>query len=520
MSAVQSIDPPAPSEPLPSGSQGLDEWFRPEWETRAVATALGLFVVLWTAFQIISYQSVDLRDDLTEVFAWSRHPSASYYKHPPLAALIAAGWFKVFPISDWSFHLLAMVNAAIGLYFVDRIARRHLEPEKRLVVFALLLLTPFYQFHGQRFASNQVLLSTWPVATYCFLGAFETRRLSWSIAAGAAAALAMLGKYFSIYLVLAFVAAALSHPARWTYLRSPSPYISVLVGLALLAPHLLWLAENGPQTFAYAYEAHGSTSAWTLFSKTALYVGGGIAFVALMMLVYVVAVRPDGQTIRSAFWPDCPDRRMLVVLLALPLVLPIVTAPFLGILLSSIWTMPAWSLLPIVLLMPREAKVTRPVAARLAAGVLACAIIAVIAAPAVAIARFVEEADNQTARASYRDMSMELTNAWHQVAQRPLGIVMGNLILVLPVTFYSSDHPDSVPNFLRKSAPWVSDDRLEKEGWVGVCFKRYERCMAAAEELVDDAPNVVRMSYMAQKSWLGVEAPPVEIVFFLVPPRR
>src|SRR5262249_11979557 len=154
----------------------------------------------------------------------------------------------------------------------------------------------------------QVLLSTWPVATYCFLRAFETRRLSWSIAAGAAAALAMLGKYFSIYLVLAFVAAALSHPARWTYLRSPSPYISVLVGLALLAPHLLWLAENGPQAFAYAYEAHGSPSAWTLFSKTALYAGGGIAFVALMMLVYVVAVRPDGQTIRSAFWPDCPDR--------------------------------------------------------------------------------------------------------------------------------------------------------------------------------------------------------------------
>ena len=92
---------------------------------------------------------------------------------------MAAAWFSVFPPTDWTFHLLAMANAAAGLFATDRIARTYLDGDKRIAVLLLLLLTPFYQFFGQRFGANQTLLSTWPIATYCFLRAFETRGLAW-----------------------------------------------------------------------------------------------------------------------------------------------------------------------------------------------------------------------------------------------------------------------------------------------------------------------------------------------------
>src|SRR5215470_13795848 len=103
--------------------RSLDAWYDAGC---AVWILLALFVVLWTGFQIISYASLDLHPDLVEVFAWSRHPSLGYYKHPPLAALIVAAWFTVLPIADWSFHLLAMLNAALALYVVDLIARRYI----------------------------------------------------------------------------------------------------------------------------------------------------------------------------------------------------------------------------------------------------------------------------------------------------------------------------------------------------------------------------------------------------------
>jgi 4-amino-4-deoxy-L-arabinose transferase-like glycosyltransferase len=84
--------------------------------------------------------------------------------------------------------------------------------------------------------------------------------LVWATATGAATALAMLGKYYSIYLVAALVVAALAHPARWTYLRSPSPWVSAIVGIVTLAPHLHWLVTTGAEPFKYAYAVHGEAS--------------------------------------------------------------------------------------------------------------------------------------------------------------------------------------------------------------------------------------------------------------------
>jgi hypothetical protein len=162
---------PAAPRRGPAGARSLvaafvrlaNAWFDATGD-RAVGLFLVLFVLAWTLFQVLSYASIDLHPDLVELYGWGRHPSPGYYKHPPLGGLIAALWFGLFPAQDWAFHLLAMVNAAVGLYATDLIARRYLDGDKRLAVLLLLLLTPFYQFHGQRFASNQTLLSTWPVA--------------------------------------------------------------------------------------------------------------------------------------------------------------------------------------------------------------------------------------------------------------------------------------------------------------------------------------------------------------------
>ena len=69
--------------------RAIDAWFDRERDGRAVAILLLVFVAAWTAFHVVSQASVDLHPDLLEVYAWGRHPSAGYYKHPPLGGLIA-----------------------------------------------------------------------------------------------------------------------------------------------------------------------------------------------------------------------------------------------------------------------------------------------------------------------------------------------------------------------------------------------------------------------------------------------
>lgn len=143
----------SPGQRLPFGASVL-AWYDQETNGFVVWLLLAIFLAIWTSFHVISNSATVLHDDLLEVFVWSQHPAAGYSKQPPLAGLMAAGWFKIFPPTNWSFALLATANAATALSAVYLIGRRYLASDKRLFVLLLLLLTPFYQFHSHNFSTN------------------------------------------------------------------------------------------------------------------------------------------------------------------------------------------------------------------------------------------------------------------------------------------------------------------------------------------------------------------------------
>src|ERR1700731_37217 len=214
------------------------------------------FVAVWLAFLVIAYLGGDLHSDVLETWTFGRSIDWSYSKHPPLMGWVARAWTTVFPLTNWSFQLLALTNAAFALWTVDLISRRFVRGDKRLVVLLLLMLLPAYQFYAQRFNANAVLLATWPLATYCFLRSFETFQARWAIAAGATAALAMLDKCYSVFLIGSFVFAAICHPQRRAYFGSSAPWLSTLAGFVVLGPHLHWLATTGAAPLGYALEMH------------------------------------------------------------------------------------------------------------------------------------------------------------------------------------------------------------------------------------------------------------------------
>jgi 4-amino-4-deoxy-L-arabinose transferase-like glycosyltransferase len=481
---------------------------------QGTAVFLAIFVFAWTLFQVLSYASIDLHPDLVEVYAWGRHPSLGYYKHPPLGGLISALWFGVFPPQDWAFHLLAMVNAAIGLYATALIANRYLTGDKRLMVVLLLLLTPFYQFHGQRFGSNQTLLSTWPIAVYCFLRAFESRRPGWAVAAGASAALAMLGKYYSIFLVVGLVAAALTHPGRSAYFRSSSPWIAALVGLCCLAPHMAWLATTGFQPFHYALAVHGEASREAAVLGTFEYAVGAVAYVALLLAVYLVAVRPDWATLRDALWPSQPDRRMLAVLLWVPLLAPIPVAIIMGAGITSLWTMQAWFLLPILLLAPATAVLRRQAAIGVAALVASITLALLLTAPAIAWTRHVN--GTKEARSYYRLLAAEAAARFQSATGRPLSIVAGEVAVA--VTFYAPSHPDALLGPDLQTTPWITPARLAQEGWMAICRSGDNDCLNLTRQISGERPDTIRADVEIVPRFLGVDGPPRTFTLLLVPP--
>ena len=488
-------------------------WFEAWYDSRyAVPVLLAVFILVWTVFQIVAFMPVDLEGDVLEVYAWGRHPAAGYYKHPPLGGLIAAAWFAIFPARNWAAHLMAMSYAALSLYFVDLISRRYVRGDKRLLVLLLLMLTPFYQFHADRFGSNQTLLATWPLAVYAFIQSFERRSAAWGAAAGATGALAMLGKYYSVYLLGGLLVAALAHPDRKRYWRSRAPWMSLATGLLLVSPHLIWLRRTGYQPFIYAYAEHGVTPLGALATVPG-YLLGGAGYVALPLIAYWFAARPRKGQVLAAFWPRDKDQHMLAVLLLVPLVLAPLSVPLLQVGLTSLWTMQAWFLLPVLLLLPDEIQVTRRAAVEVAALVAAIALGALAASPAL-VRLAVAPVDE--GRAYYSPLAVELTDRWRTVADTPLSIVMGDPKFAMAATFYAPAHPDSVPWFYFPAAPWVTPARLEREGFAAVC--RDSACVEQAMRIAGDrrGTRTQRVEVVPRAS--GRARAPATFVLVFAPP--
>ncbi|HEY4975010.1 MAG TPA: glycosyltransferase family 39 protein, partial [Steroidobacteraceae bacterium] len=183
----------------------------------AIPLLLTGFIAVWLGFLAIAYFNADLHPDTLQAWSSGRSLQWGYARNPPLAAWLAHAWTLVFPLTNWSFRLLALTHAAFALWAVDLIARRFVWGDKRIVLLLLLLLLPVYQFLAQPFRADTVLLAAWPIATYCFMRSFETRQIRWAAAAGVTVALAILGKYYSVFLIMSFIAAAICHPQRRAY---------------------------------------------------------------------------------------------------------------------------------------------------------------------------------------------------------------------------------------------------------------------------------------------------------------
>ena len=219
----------ANNTPLKSMTAAL---INPARRDRAVLMLLGAYVVIWWLYGLIAKSSQDIQFDAAELVTWSQHPALGYTKHPPFGAWLVHTWFTLFPFRDWSYYLLAMTYAAFALWIGWRLFGRYLGPDKRVIGLACLTLIPCFNFHGLRFDENAVLIPLWAAATLCFIHSFETRSNIWAALAGVTTALAMLGKYWSVFLLAGLALAALFDERRVAYFRSAAPWITIIVGIA------------------------------------------------------------------------------------------------------------------------------------------------------------------------------------------------------------------------------------------------------------------------------------------------
>jgi len=504
----------------------LAHWRRPfeTWldgveEGWAIPLLLTGFVGVWFVYLVVGYSGGDLHPDVLETWTLGRTLEWGYAKHPPLMGWAARAWTEIFPLTNWSFQLLTLTNSAIALWAVDLISRRFVRGDKRLLILLLLMLMPIYQFHAQRFNANVVLLATWPLATYCFLRSFETRELRWAVAAGAAGALAMLGKYYSVFLLVSFAFAAISHPQRRAYFTSSAPWASIGVGLVALAPHLYWLATTGAQPCTYALERHAGKVLDASLVEAVFFVLGAAMVLAVPAGLWALLAGSRLQNLPKDFRAMSSGLWLLFLIGVGTIVLPAITAVGLGSDMPVIWSLQGLFVFVILIVCGASYQIKRERTAALLAFTVGAALLsAFVLAPAHAVYRNTHPLHE--GRNFYQLAAVELTRQWHAQVGSPLQIVGGDDDLAFALAFYSPDHPVYERSLVNPVTEPLPGQTALAGGWAALCFGGDEYCAAAMQKTAEGAPRIIRSEIVLQSSLWGQPGATDHFTAFIVPPRE
>src|SRR5437016_3318273 len=245
--------------------------------------------VLWTVILVNLKTGQDVHMDVAEAYAWGQKFLLGYGKHPPLSGWVAGVWFMLFPVTDWATYALAMATLGCGLVVCWLIALRVVDHRRAFFAVVMLALYPIFNFKGFKYNPDLLQLVTLPLIVLAYLNAFEKRSVRSGLWLGLAGALALMTKYWVLTMIGAIGLAALIHPDRLKFLRSPAPWLAIATLLVVMIPHLIWLREVDFVPLTYAGDVYSLSSRAQSMQLVLGYIGHNLALLAAPVELAAVA---------------------------------------------------------------------------------------------------------------------------------------------------------------------------------------------------------------------------------------
>ena len=158
--------------------------------------------------------------------------------------------------------------------------------------------------------------------------------------------------------------------------------------------------------------------------------------------------------------------------------------------------------------------VTRDALTTIAGVAVLYPLVMVALAPLIAIVLFKQQVD--LAAEPRREVARLVTQAWHEATQQPLRLVAGSQAYGTGMVFYSPDKPSEFTRLNYEQAPWVTPDRLKREGIAIACASYDGDCIEKASGLV--TAQAKRLSPTISRRFWGMTGPQRRFEVFLIPP--
>jgi hypothetical protein len=483
---------------------------------------------LWTLILVNLKTGQDIHMDVAEAFAWGQKFLLGYGKHPPLSGWVAGAWFMIFPVTDWATYALAMVTLGCGLVICWLLALRVVDRRRAFLVVVMLALYPIFNFKGFKYNPDILQLVTLPLLMLAYLDAFEKRSVKSGIWLGLAGALALMTKYWVLTMIGAIGLAALLHPARLQFLRSPAPWVAIATLAVATVPHLLWLKQVNFVALTYAGDTYNLTDRAQLVDLALGYLGHNFALLAAPVVLGAVALAwPPRRWRLFSFWSrganpgvDVSQALNVWIVQAIVAIGPPLGAVLFHIYIKTDWGIPLFFLVPLALVAIPSLRVRRIALLSLTATWLVISVAVLLVSPRIVAYELGQKRNDGATYRARSELARELTEVWQTRFHSRWPVVAAYTDTGEPVTFYSPDHPAP----LTPDEPWSSGltslDEAKRSGFIGICETgdwKLEKCEAWMKL---HAANGERMVVTTRRFTLGIAGAATVWNIVVVPPAK
>ncbi len=250
-------------------------------------------LLLLTVLRLAVCGMAPLSPDESYYWVWSRALAPGYLDHPPMVALWIRAGTLLCGDGPLGVRLLAPVSAALGTLLLASAAadlgNREHRARRALMAAVLLNATLLLGVGSVTMTPDTPLLFFWTAALAALGRVLATGRGIWWLAVGAALGLALDSKYTVVLAGMGLAGWLLATAEGRRWLRTPWPWLAVLLALALFAPVLTWNRAHGWASFA---KQGGRTGDWhpaRAGRYLAELVGGQLGLATPLVFVLLVA---------------------------------------------------------------------------------------------------------------------------------------------------------------------------------------------------------------------------------------
>lgn len=310
----------------------------PDGAARRPLVMAALIIAAMTVLRIVYASALELRTDEAYYWTWSKETALSFLDHPPMIA-----WFIRFGTAIFGDTALGVRFGGILAMLVTQLLLadivRRVTRDARVVVLAVLMpeAALYYGLLMAKVAPDVAMIPFAVAMMWALVRLAQSGDGRWWLAAGLFAGLSLLSKFTAIMFAPAVAVFLLVPDWRWRWLRSPYPYLAVVVAIVVFSPVLIWNAQHDWASFRF--QGVRATANYGVSLRTiGDYIGLQFGLVGFVMLPVVLSA------LVMTAWRGYRTREPVAILLSTAVLVPFLYffAKSLTLRVGDTWPMFMW----------------------------------------------------------------------------------------------------------------------------------------------------------------------------------